>query len=1036
MIKTTTIKTLVSEALLASNTTASEAPLQMALESALEIACKEAGAPWLPYNIEVALKNARGKTQFADAIHGAVVIEYEAPKSFKGQANARYKEACRQAEDYSQLLSRKEGRPLGDYQLVVWDGETISFGSLSGAAAAWESPVQFDAKNAKRLLQAIKDDGRPIVNELVLAQVVGPQSSAGATLIPLFFDAICQSLTASNATKTTLLFTEWSRLFGQVVGIGDDKLKKHIQQQATSHGAAYANNIPAYLFALNSYIALLAKLVVAKAMEPVAVQDIGDMSVALTDRIQSLESGQLFISAGITNMISGDFFCWYADDVAWSNFEAPITDILNLLAGIDFDTSHKSPEAIRDLFKGIYESCVPRELRHALGEFYTPDWLADHGMDVLGWNHENDLLDPTCGSGTFLLSALRKRIEAAKQGKRAMNPHAMLDGIWGKDLNPLAVLAAKASLALFVLPYLSRKSPLRLPVFLADAVNPTVAENGYFRHTLPTEKGLKTFALPVNFVESDIFYQAMSDIQQRIDDDEDANSILGFLQKAYPQAGSAPAEWNAIYSTVDTVVELHNIGWNGIWCSILADRFAAGSITEVSHICGNPPWVKWSHLPREYAKFIKDRCQSIGVFSDDSWVGGIESDISTVITYEAIDRYLKDGGKLGFFITGTVFTNESSEGFRKFSLHGGTINCAIKVVEDYKAIKPFDGVSNHPVFFVVERGSKTRYPVTYKNWIWRSTKQEINTKQDFLTHAKASNLKAKPVPGGKQGSNRPWSIATTQEHRDFAPVFKQRGASYQARKGVTTDRNGIFWLTLKPAASGHVDVENKPSIGRIKGIPTVKETIEDEHVFPLLRGKDMQPFNVAPKLHVLVPQRGMHGNPDLKNTHPDTYRFLKRFKPELERRSSLKRFQKGQAWYSLWSTGAYTFEPHKVVWKEMSGGRFAAAYLGSVHDPILKQDKLVIPDHKLYFITTKSAEEGHFVTGFLNSLTVRKAISSYAAELSLGTSVADYVGIPQFDANDKKHMAVSAFANQLANQPGPPSESDYANLDNLVSLIY
>ncbi len=139
--------------------------------------------------------------------------------------------------------------------------------------------------------------------------------------------------------------------------------------------------------------------------------------------------------------------------------------------------------------------------------------------------------------------------------------------------------------------------------------------------------------------------------------------------------------------------------WNGVWCSVLADRSAAGAIKNVSHICGNPPWVKWSRLPREYAKFIKGRCRFLGVSSDDAWVGGIESDMSAVITHEAIDRYLKDGGKIGFFITGTVFTNESSEGFRKFRLlRGGALTCGIEGVEDYKDLKPFDGVSNHPVF--------------------------------------------------------------------------------------------------------------------------------------------------------------------------------------------------------------------------------------------------------------------------------------------------------------------------------------------------
>lgn len=56
--------------------------------------------------------------------------------------------------------------------------------------------------------------------------------------------------------------------------------------------------------------------------------------------------------------------------------------------------------------------------------------------------------------------------------------------------------------------------------------------------------------------------------------------------------GLDPSDVSIFSSTVGNLVELHDQRWNGIWCSILADRFAAGAIPPSSHICGNPPWVK------------------------------------------------------------------------------------------------------------------------------------------------------------------------------------------------------------------------------------------------------------------------------------------------------------------------------------------------------------------------------------------------------------------------------------------------------------
>ncbi len=70
-----------------------------------------------------------------------------------------------------------------------------------------------------------------------------------------------------------------------------------------------------------------------------------------------------------------------------------------------------------DLLKPLYESLFPRAVRHALGEYYTPHWLAEHVLDQVGYHGQAGarLLDPTCGSGTFLLAAL-----AALAAKRTL----------------------------------------------------------------------------------------------------------------------------------------------------------------------------------------------------------------------------------------------------------------------------------------------------------------------------------------------------------------------------------------------------------------------------------------------------------------------------------------------------------------------------------------------------------------------------------------------------------------------------------------
>jgi hypothetical protein len=475
-----------------------------------------------------------------------------------------------------------------------------------------------------------------------------------------------------------------------------------------------------------------------------------------------------------------------------------------------------------------------------VGAFYTPDWLAERVLDVIGWQPEDDLLDPTCGDGAFLRAAVRRRLAAGTRD--------LVAGLRGIDLDPAAVRAARA---------------------------------------------------------------AIRDL-----------------------AGGEPD---------------------------VAVGDALDATGQARFVVGNPPWIKWSALPPAYAARVK----ALGVVGRDRWVGGIEPDVATVITQHAVRSLLAPGGTLAFLITGSVFSTEASDRFRRFE------GAKVVLVEDYAALRPFPGASTHATLLVLRKGEPTTYPVPY------------------TVHRRdgTDELLAAPVPGTEAG---PWLKGTKQQHATWRRIFG-RGA-YRARKGVTTDLNGAFFV--RGERRGELfTITNDPSLGR-KPLPRITADVEAEHVFPLLRGRDL---DTGPALHVLVPQRGMHGDPDLPRTAPLTHAYLERFRPTLERRSSLRRYQRGRPYWSLWNVGPYTFSPHKVVWREIAG-RFRAACVGP---------EVVVCDHKLYFVPCESAEEAHYLTGVLNAPTVAGAISAYASQLSLGASVGEYLAIPRFDAADLRHREIA-----------------------------
>jgi len=132
-----------------------------------------------------------------------------------------------------------------------------------------------------------------------------------------------------------------------------------------------------------------------------------------------------------------------------------------------------------DWLKQIYLRLVPSPLRKGLGEYYTPDWLARRLMDLLQerggpGNPDTRLLDPACGSGTFLVLA----ISAARSNLigQSLAPHDLLrkisQNIVGIDLNPLAVIAARANFLLALGPLLQHRGreALEIPVYLGDSI--------------------------------------------------------------------------------------------------------------------------------------------------------------------------------------------------------------------------------------------------------------------------------------------------------------------------------------------------------------------------------------------------------------------------------------------------------------------------------------------------------------------------------------------------------------------------------------
>ena len=99
-----------------------------------------------------------------------------------------------------------------------------------------------------------------------------------------------------------------------------------------------------------------------------------------------------------------------------------------------------------DLAATLYQNTISADERKRMGEYYTPPWLAQAITEELIDDPANTrVLDPACGSGTFLAAAIRHLIANAQSltpGEQLAKLQANVSGI---DLHPIAVQLAKAT---------------------------------------------------------------------------------------------------------------------------------------------------------------------------------------------------------------------------------------------------------------------------------------------------------------------------------------------------------------------------------------------------------------------------------------------------------------------------------------------------------------------------------------------------------------------------------------------------------------
>jgi hypothetical protein len=129
----------------------------------------------------------------------------------------------------------------------------------------------------------------------------------------------------------------------------------------------------------------------------------------------------------------------YFDDAERAN---AVESVALQLSRYDFKTVRG------DILTGIYDRFLDRATRKKSGEFYTPPSIARYMIKRVGLRRGDHVLDPACGSGTFLIEAFMEFAATDREQGVAKweDVSQALAHIWGNDLNTSSATIAQIQL--------------------------------------------------------------------------------------------------------------------------------------------------------------------------------------------------------------------------------------------------------------------------------------------------------------------------------------------------------------------------------------------------------------------------------------------------------------------------------------------------------------------------------------------------------------------------------------------------------------
>ena len=986
-----------------------------------------------------------------DAVVNNLIIEYK--HHDKLETPTEIEQAYEQVTDYLMAVYSIEGL---QYDAILTDGLHIAYFSFVEGKVCHTPLRAMMVEDVESIIQAIVNNN---TKKFAPKNIAADFSVSALTQSPtkmvakVLFDQLTNHITG----KSTMLYSEWKSLIH--LSVDDNGKSSDIEKRRRDLSDIFnlsindADTEYKALFALQTTYAVIVKLMACKVLEnesKMLTKTLADLPFqTMQNFFQRMEEGLVYRNMGILNFLEGDFFSWYADREQWS--DAFWREIRTVIRTID-DYSTFSIDvryAPIDVFKDLYMSIIPQSVRHSMGEYFTPEWLAD-GV-VTGALEEIDnpnwrAIDPCCGSGIFIMTLIRKivgdvAVSEITVAERQRLQKEILNRVYGIDINPLSVLSARVSYY-FAISKLGMVKDVEIPVYLGDsALVPTIENIDGIKCFAYTINNLRNEAIHVVFpkrlVEHKDFGRLMEDVQIMVNTEREESIIQVIQLHLTEEERLSLGLMTYIQSLSHSLVTLHRNHWDGIWVRIIMNFMMVARLEPFDMIVGNPPWVKWEHLPAAYTRRIKEFCDIRHIFCNDGGMfGGAQLNICALISNVVATNWLEPDGVLAFLMPDSIMSQNSYEEYRNFYTNfEKRERLFLNKIDRWMApLRPFKVGKKS-----VTQDFNTYYyrsrPVDYAAGIPVRMISKQNRVSDEAINRSGTWETARPLLSIGQGLARQLSEQSTaftfvSEEFDYKAIVGE--TAYHYRTGVESTPFEIFkMLGIGASLKGNKyyrfrNKQLKTSRYKVDDIPADGWDFPTRYLYPIVEGPSIKPFEykTGNNYHIVPYKEDNTTSPvsmdELLETDRELAIYFANHKHLLDLQSEKsKSMHRGTDFYALSKIGPYTFAPNMVAARDNSN--FCSSVIHPTLTPWGEIKQSVCVKHTIiisqgvdgHFITE---DEAHYINGILNSSIVKSYIHSTFKTNGFSLKKS-HLKLPRFNPENKiqaKIVSLSKEATQNA----------------------